>query len=89
MGNSNPSQAYLVERRRLNCDGSGVPKFRTCTTSGQPARPGYYKIISNVNINEVHVKGVMCNGQITRSEFYGKMYVSDYTFCCQDLLDLR
>ncbi|KAJ9611283.1 hypothetical protein H2200_004466 [Cladophialophora chaetospira] len=75
MGNSNSSQAYLVERRRLHCDGRGVAKFRTCTTTGQPARPGYYKIICNVNMNEVHVKGVMCNDQVTGAEFYGKIYV--------------
>lgn len=75
MGNSNSSQAYLVERRRLHCNSNGVAEFKTCTTTGQPARPGYYKIICNVNINQVHVKGVMCNGETTRSEFYGKMYV--------------
>jgi hypothetical protein len=70
-------QPCLVERKRVQCDSQGIARFRTCTMSGGPARPGLYKIRSNVNMNQVHVRGVMVNGQITRRTFNGAMLVKE------------
>lgn len=75
MGSSGSTlQPALVRREQLRCDSSGVAKFRVCTLDGQPGRPGFYKIVCNVNINQVHVYGVRPDDSVTRAEFSGKMY---------------
>lgn len=76
MGNSGSSlKPVLVQRQNLQCDGNGVAKFKQHTVSGQPAVPGFYKFICNVNINEAEVRGVMVNGQITPRGFVAVSYV--------------
>jgi hypothetical protein len=76
MGNSGSSlQPVLAQRQTLQCDGNGVAKFRRVTVNGQPANPGFYKIICNVNINEAEVRGIMVNGQITPRGFVAVKYV--------------
>ena len=74
MGNSQSSQSYMLRRESLQCSQSGVATFKVETLNGGPARPGYYMILCrNANINEVHVKGITCRGDITPSEFLGTM----------------
>jgi len=75
MGNSQSRQPVNIRREQLQCDSNGVASFSVSTSNGMPARPGYYKIRANVNINQVHVRGIMVNGQETRAEFRGVMSV--------------
>lgn len=63
------AQPRLVERRNIQCDSGGRGKFRRETTTGQPAAPGFYRFVWSANTNEVKVKGIMVNGDLTQRYF--------------------